>query len=262
MKRNAWVLYAALGVVSALGLSGCASSKYLQLTPVTGDVAHVEGRMVTKAEVDSLVVVASFEREDMEYLAMDIEIKNKSSRPVRVDPVNFRYVALTASEDTLRESHNPALVVARTAADPTAEGERVKSKVAREERRLKTARIINTVLLVATVASDISSSTRRQSVESRFQNRVAHNNAYQLIQAKRVIDHGVFADRMQQYGFETYRWSELALQRTYIEPGESVRGFVYLPKANAAQFIRLNYPVSEQSQVSLVFSQEMVSRKR
>jgi hypothetical protein len=91
---------------------------------------------------------------------------------------------------------------------------------------------------------------------------VAHNNAYQLIQAKRVIDHGVFADRMQQYGFETYRWSELALQRTYIEPGESVRGFVYLPKANAAQFIRLNYPVSEQSQVSLVFSQEMVSRKR
>jgi hypothetical protein len=241
---------------SLLLLTGCAvSNTNLQLTPVTGDVAQLEGRLITKAEVDSVVVVASFEREDMEYLAMDIEIKNLSSRPLNFDPSDFRYVALDANEDTLREARNPQLPVFRFAANPSTEGELVKDKVKREERRIKTAKILNTVLLVAAVASDVSSSTRRQSYDSWARNRIAHNNAYNLIQTKRVIDHATFANRMQQYDFEGYRWKELALHRTYIQPGESVRGFVYLPKTKQATFLRLLYPRPETDGVTLTFMQ-------
>jgi hypothetical protein len=245
---------------SVIALSSCAPTQVLQLTPVTGDVAQLEGRMVTKAEVDSVVVVASFEREDMEYLAMDIEIKNRSSRPLDFDPSNFRYVALDANEDTLRETRNPQLPLFRFAANPVTEGELVKDKVVREERRIKTAKIINTFLLVAAIASDVSSSSRRQGYDSWARNRIAHNNTYNLIQAKRVIDHATFANRMQQYDFESYRWKELALHRTYVQPGESVRGFIYLPKTKAAAFVKLLYPRPETSGVTLTFMQS-VARK-
>lgn len=256
MKTNGLLL------LTALAIGGCASqSTYLQLTPVSGDVARVDGRMVTKAEADSVVVVASFEREDMEYLAMDIEIKNRSSRPIDFDPSRFRYVALNASEDTLRDAKNPNVAVLRFAANPATESELVNDKVAREERRIKTAKIVNTVLLVAVIASDVSSSSRRQSYDGWARNRVAHNNAYNVIQAKRVIDHGTFANRMQRYDFERYRWRELAIRRAYIQPGESVRGFVYLPKAKEAAFLRLLYPMPETGGVSLTFRQEMTKQK-
>lgn len=256
MKPNALLL------LTVLCLGGCASRKtYLQLTPVTGDVARIEGRMVTRAEADSVVVVASFEREDMEYLAMDIEIKNRSGRVIDFDPSNFRYVALDANEDTLYEPRNQMLALFRTAANPTFESELVKDKVDKETRRLKTAKIINTVLLVAAVASDVSSSSRRQSGESWVRNRITHDGMYNMIQAKRVIDHGAFADRMQRYDFESYRWRELALRRTYIQPGESVRGFVYLPKTVQASFIKLLYPMPEAGGVTLTFMQNTTKRK-
>ncbi len=248
--------------LTALTLGGCASStSYLSLTPVTGEVAQIEGRMVTRAESDSLMVVASFEREDMEYLAMDIEIKNRSNQAIDFDPSRFRYVALDANEDTLRDERNASLPVFRFAANPATEVELVKDKVAREERRIKTAKVINTVLLVAAIASDVSSSSRRQDYGSWARNRVAHNNAYNLIQAKRVIDHGVFANRMQQFDFESYRWRELAVHRTYIQPGESVRGFVYLPKAKQAAFLRLIYPMAETGGVTLTFMQTLTKQK-
>jgi len=256
MKTNVLLL------IFALCLGGCASTQtYLQLTPVTGDVARIEGRMVTRAEADSVVVVASFEREDMEYLAMDIEIKNRSSHTIDFDPSNFRYVALDANEDTLHEPRNQMLALFRTAANPSLETELVKDKVARETRRLKTAKIINTVLLVAAVASDVSSSSRRQSGDSWVRNRITHDGMYNLIQAKRVIDHGVFANRMQRYDFESYRWRELALRRAYIQPGESVRGFVYLPKTMQASFIKMLYPMPEANSVTLTFMQSTTKQR-
>ncbi|MCY7358531.1 MAG: hypothetical protein LH609_13945 [Rudanella sp.] len=249
-------------VLVALGLGGCASNAtYLQLTPVTGDVARIDGRMVTRGEADSVVVVASFEREDMEYLAMDIEIKNRSNRAIDFDQSNFRYVALDANEDTLREARNQSMALLRTAANPALETELVKDKVDKEKRRLKTAKIINTVLFVAIVASDVSSSSRRQSGESWVRNRISHDGAYNLIQAKRVIDHGTFANRMQRYDFESYRWRELALRRIYIQPGESVRGFVYLPKAMQASFIKMLYPVPETGGITFTFMQSATKQR-
>ena len=139
--------------------------------------------------------------------------------------------------------------------------ELVKDKVAREKRRLKTAKIINTVLLVAAVASDVSSSSRRQTGETWVRNRITHDGVYNLIQAKRVIDHGTFANRMQRYDFESYRWRELALRRTYIQPGESVRGFVYLPKAMQASYVKMLYPMPETGGITLTFMQSTTKQK-
>lgn len=235
----------------------------LMLQPASGDIATIDGRAVTKAERDSVVVVASFEREEYDYVTLDIEIKNRTVLPLDVNPADFRLVALGAAQDTLADPKTPTVPYLRAAANPGYEAGRVELKQKQEVRRLKTAKIINTVLLVATVASDVSSSSRNRSFGEWRSNRLSHDAAYQVINIKRAADHGSFANRMQRYDYEAYRWRELAMKATTVAPGESVRGLVFLPKMPQAQYIGLTYSAPEQEGVSLLFRQtETIMRGR
>ena len=110
-----------------------------------------------------------------------------------------------------------------------------------EEKRLKTAKVINTILMVAVVASDVSSSSNSRSYREYTTNRVTHGLAYQGLAVKRAIDYSTFANRMQRYDYEEYRWRELALKANTLAPGESVRGFVYFPKVSDARYLAINY---------------------
>ncbi|GAA4414234.1 hypothetical protein GCM10023187_43410 [Nibrella viscosa] len=246
-------------------LSGCAPSVY-QLRPVSGDVALIEGRPVTKAEKDGIVVVASYEKVDMDYVVLDVEVKNKTEQAIDLNPADFSVYVLNRDKDTLTRPNTYQPYI-RQAADPIYEADVVARNQIREEKRLKRARIINTVLLVAVIASDVASTTSRknQTFDQWATNRASHNAAYQAIQLKRMIDHGSFADKMQRYDYEAYRWKQLALKPTTVPAGESVRGFVYLPKTQEAAYLLLNYPTpSENDKVALLFEQrqEKVTHKR
>ena len=118
------------------------------------------------------------------------------------------------------------------------------------------------MLLVAAIASDASSSSRNRSYGEWVGNRVKHDFAYQAIAVKRAVDHGTFANRMQRYDYEEYRWRELALRANTLAPGESVRGFVYLPKVQNANYLAINYTVPEQEAIPLLFSQKLVQQKQ
>lgn len=254
-----WVCIVAMG-----GLSSCATKVY-QLKPVTGDVAQIEGRPTTKAEESGIVVVASYERLDLQYVALDIEVKNKTDRPFDVNPANFEYTALDENQHTVFiTTHSPQKPLMFSAADPVYEADRTVYNREREVKRLKTAKVINTVLLVAAVASDVASSSSRnnQRPERWMQNRITHNNIYSAIQAKRIIDHGMFADRMQRFDYEAYRWKELSMKPATLQPGESVRGLVYLPMSRAAKYMLVNYPVSEHESVMITFQQDWVKVKK
>jgi hypothetical protein len=251
-----------IGLVVGL-LSSCAPTvSTYQLSPVSGDVATIEGRPVTKAEQNGVGVVASFEREDLEFVALDVEIKNHTDHPIEVNPADFHFTALGAAQDTLTDPRNTSIALTRSAADPTYEAGRMGLKRKQEQNRLKKAKIFNTILMVAAIASDVSSSNRSRSYGEYVSNRVAHNVAYQGIAVKRAIDYSTFADRMQRYDYEEYRWRELALKTNTVAPGESVRGFVYLPKVSGARYLAINYIIPEQASVPLLFKQEFVHQKK
>ena len=244
-------------------LAGCAPTvTTYRLEPTSGDIATIDGRSVTKAERNGVGVVASFEREDLDYIALDIEIKNRTDHPIDVNPADFRFVALGAAQDTLADPQNTSRPLARAAANPTYEAARMSLKRKQEEKRLKRAKIINTVLLVAAVASDVSTTSNNRSYREWASNRISHDFAYQAIATKRAVDHGTFTNRMQRYDYEEYRWRELALKANTVAPGESVRGFVYLPKVVNANYLALNYTVPEQASIPLLFKQEYVKEKR
>lgn len=262
MRQRLFSSYRLLLVPVLAGLlSSCTPTQYVQLHPVSGPIAPIDGRLVTKASADSVEVIASFEREDMEFIALDIEFKNHTNNPIDLNPANFQTEWLTDNREPLNLAGRSPV---RQAADPGYELNRTAFKIRKEERRLKTAKILNTVLLVAVIASDITSSSSQRTNRdfgSWASNRIEHDAGYSLIQAKRVIDHGVFADRMQRYQFEEYRWRELALKQTIVQPGESVRGFVYLPKVNEAAFLNLSYPTASGTSISLLFEQTIAKTK-
>jgi hypothetical protein len=244
-----------------LFLSSCAPTQYVQLRPVSGDVGEYQGRSVTKTTADSVEVVASFEREDMEYLALDVEVKNQTDRMLTIDPANFRTTLLDANKQPLAQ---PGMVNFKQAADPDYEAGRMGQKIKQEEARLKRNKIINTVLFVAIVAADVASSTstKRNGREwSRFIN--TQNNlavAFNALQVKRVIDHTSFANTRQRFQFEEYRWRELAMKRADVAPGGSVRGYVYLPKTKGATYLNLTYPTPSGG-LQLLFEQSLTVLK-
>ncbi len=252
----------AAGLVAG-ALSSCAPTvTSYRLEPVSGDVATIEGRSVTKAERNGVGVVASFEREDLEFMALDIEIKNRTDHPIDINPADFHVTALGLAQDTLVDPRNTSLALTRIAADPTYEAGRMGLKRKQEEKRLKRAKVFNTILMVAAVASDVSSSSHSRSYREYANNRVAHNFAYQGIAIKRAVDYTTFANRMQRYDYEEYRWRELALKANILAPGESIRGFVYLPKVQDARYLAINYTLPEQATVPLLFKQELVQQRK
>lgn len=252
----------ALAGLMAATLAGCAPTiTTTQLSPVSGDVATLDGRAVTRAEANGVAVVASFEREDLDYTVLDIEVKNNTDQPIEVDPTDFRFVALGPAQDTLADFSRPGQAM-RVAANPTYEAGRMGLKRKQEEKRLKRAKIFNTILLLAAVASDVSSSSNNRSFQEYANNRVAHNFAYQAIGVKRAVDYGTFANRMQRYDYEEYRWRELSLKTNSVSPGESVRGFVYLPRVSKASYLAITYLRPEMTPVPMLFKQETVREKR
>ncbi len=244
-------------------LSGCSPSVTgYRLEPASGDIATIDGRAVTKAEQNGIEVVASFEREDLEFVALDVEVKNRSDHPIDIDPADFHFAALGAAQDTLTDPRNADRALIGLAADPTYEAGRLNLKRKQEEKRLKRAKVFNTILMVASIASDVSSSSNSRSYREYANQRVAHSVAYQGIAIKRAVDYGTFADRMQRYDYEEYRWRQLALKANTLAPGESVRGFVYLPKTANAHYLAITYSVSEQASIPLLFKQELVQHRK
>lgn len=249
--------------ILAYTLSSCAPTvTSLRLEPASGDIATIDGRAVTKAEQNGVGIVASFEREDLEFVTLDVEIKNHTDHLIEVNPADFHFTALGATQDTLTDPRNTNLALTGSAADPTYEAGRMGFKRKQEEKRLKRAKVFNTILMVAAIASDVSSSSNSRSYREYATNRVAHNAAYQGIAIKRAIDYSTFANRMQRYDYEEYRWRELALKANTLAPGESVRGFVYLPKITSANYLAIMYSVTEQASVPLLFKQELVQQKK
>ena len=244
-------------------LSSCAPTlTSYRLEPASGDIATIDGRPVTKVAQNDVEVVASFEREDLEFVTLDVEVKNRTDHSIEVNPADFHVVALNSVQDTLSDPQHIGLALSGSAADPTYEAGRLELKRKQEEKRLKRAKVFNTILMVAAIASDVSSSSNSRSYREYANQRVTHSMAYQGIAIKRAIDYGTFADRMQRYDYEEYRWRQLALKANTLASGESVRGFIYLPKMANATYLAVTYAIPEQVSVPLLFKQELVQQPK
>lgn len=259
MKNTVNLLFCA----SLLWLVGCTPSFY-HLRPASGDIAWIEGREVTRVEKNGVVLVASYEFEDPNHLVLDVEIKNRTAAPLLVDPNDFFYFPFESKGDTLRNKYNHFYASTYRAADPEQKIEQATLDIKRQKQRLIASSILNGVLLAATIASDIHSSNRNdRSWVHRANNRYAHAQAYNFIIQKQIADVHLQKARTEQLQHERGNWQEMALRKTTLPVGESVRGLLFLPKDSRASYLWLNYETpADSTAMQVKFLQEKVKPNR
>lgn len=254
------ILYLALTACLAT-FTGC-STHFYQLRPASGDIAWIEGREVTRIEQNGVVLVASYEFEDPHHMVLDVEVKNRSQAPILVDPNDFFYLPFGQQDDTLRNERNSLYASLYRATDPEEKIQQAALDIKREKQRLVASSIFNGVLLIATIASDIHSSKNDRSWQQRTNSQYAHAQAYNFIIQKQIADVNLQKVRTNQLAHERDNWQELALRKTTLPVGESVRGLLFLPKDTKASYLLLNYESpADSTTMKLKFLQEKIKAK-
>lgn len=244
---------------SLVWLASCTPNFY-HLRPASGDIAWIEGREVTRVEQNGVVLVASYEFEDPHHLVLDVEIKNRTTAPLLVDPNDFTYFPFGEKGDTLRKKSSSPYASTYRATNPEQKIEQATLEIKRQKQRLVAASIFNGVMLVATIASDIHSSNRNdRSWQQRANNRYNHAQAYNFIIQKQIADVRLQKIRTDQLQHERANWQDMALRKTTLPVGESVRGLLFLPKDTRASYLWLNYETpTDSTNLRVKFLQEKI----
>lgn len=198
-----------MGAVLALAaVPGCAPSVYLAMQPEQGSGVWQDGRERTRTTQDSLVVDIGFVRYEGSTMVFDVDIQNQSGRAVLVAPEQFTYVPAA----TILRPPNTMLPYFRevvTAINP--------------EQKLDG--------LTAAVAYNVRQSERPMilaSPEYGQQYRIEHNLAAARVQEKK--------QEVEQH----------ILRKNTLAPGQGIRGYVYFPRRDQADVLRLKLPLRVQ----------------
>ena len=244
-------------VVAALLMTSCAIMPTTTvLRPISGQIATIDGRDVTKDIQNDIQVVASYEGPFFDYYLFDIEVKNKTSQPWTLYPADFYGQSVRIQKDGTKSNYFTHL----DAIDPRQRMGEVELSMKRAKRRRTVNTIVNVGLMVGSVA--LATSGRNHSQRDYWQRNAQLNATSQLIWTKQFIDNERYNKMMYRLTNEKGLLQTDALAETTIQPGQSARGLLLIkadPKANS---INLLYPVSDAANITFEFEQQAVKPRR
>jgi hypothetical protein len=210
-------------------------------------------------------------------LVFNADYRNLSNRSVVIDPVTFRYEAarqpapVPAPGTRLPKLKPGAVVPAAQAAaamhlplpllppvpvvaiNPEPEITELQDRADHHAARASRVDWLGVALAVGSVALDVSSIGKRET-QAQFQARAAVQNgivAYQVASTANKVQHAVSAEVLAG---QAERLRDFALRKVTLAPGEQVRGYLYFPRYDAADELKLTVPLGRQ-QVPLRFLQ-------
>jgi len=270
--RYAYRLLAPLLAVATLG---CAPSYLLGVQPAQPHTLFASGQPAAEAAADSVALRLNFLGYEPEYLVFNAEYYNDSRRPVDIMPTAFAYAPVREAgvvPPTQRIRHGervPAAVAAATqhlpwpvlpptplaALDPEPHIVQLQDGASHEARKASRTDWVSIALFAVALGTDIASTTRRRpETFDQAQTRATIHNvawAYQAISTANRVRHAATAEALAQ---RAQLLSEYALRRVVLQPGQRVRGYVYLPRFDHADGLQILAPVG-QRQVALSFVQ-------
>jgi hypothetical protein len=199
--------------------AGCATpAPVIRLAPrVNDDVVWVAGRAAVTHEKQGVRVAAAFDRQDEHFLALRVEVENFGEAPVEVDPDNMTYSTCTG---TARATCRPPDYVV----DPEGRLFALDARRARERAAARNDRNAAAPLMLLGAAADLGSAASGEPSSAT----PAIASEAEAVDARhaRVIS-GVEAEKQA--------WSDAALRRTTLFPGQILVGTVYVPSDSHAR---------------------------
>ena len=264
-----------LAPLLAIAATGCAPSYLLGVQPAQPHTLFASGQPTAEAAADSVALRLNFLGYEPEYLVFNAEYRNDSGRPIAIEPTAFAYAPLREAgvvPPTQRIRHGervPAAVAAATqqlpwpalppapltALDPEPQILQLQAGANHEAQKASRPDWVSLALFAVVLGTDIASTTRRrpETIDQAQMRAVIHNAAwaYQAVSSANRVRHAVTAEVLAQRAGQL---SEYALRRVILQPGQQVRGYVYLPRFDHADGLQVLAPVGRQ-QVVLSFVQ-------
>ena len=232
--RSVRKLVAALTL--AVALPACGPSYFLTMHPSSGSGTWANGAEIARQQHDSLEVRLSFVRYEASRLVFEAELRNRSGRDFTVSPTDF-YVQPVATQP-VASTAAAALPGRLPAFDPEPSIQELHQRIeaeAAEATKVSTAEVLTGLSHTVENVAAIKKKETREQVNAR-ENRQQNENASFDSQRLRA------AAAAEQHRAQLAELQGQALRRTTIETGRAVHGYVYFPRADMADIIRVSAP--------------------
>jgi len=210
--------------VLGLGLVGCATpAPIVRLNPDSANVFWVSGRPSVALDNAGVRVASAFEHQDGNNLALRVEILNQTPARLDIGPQDITYSVCRSQ-----------LTVSCTPSQHIIDPEQMLNDLDVAQSRT-TAEAANTAALDGTLTilaavGDVSAHHGGDNTAVAVQNAQADAASYDSTQAS--------------IGFQQRLWSNKALRRNTLEPGQGTSGLVFIPINMQAGFVWLQVTIA------------------
>jgi|UPI00040A64EF hypothetical protein len=234
-------------------MSACTSTQRpLQLMPIADHSVVIDGKTVVKDEKDSVKLVVSFNGKFNEYMAFDTEIFNLSSKDMFTSPTHFQLIPLNENMSPIMADSISPIVL--EGVEPREKMNDTNYQMALQDKKLKQAKVLNTVLFIGGIVA-MASSSGRSSRHDRYSTGMELGNAMvQFASVKRIIDHENYYSNMDRLHNERRTWSEQGFNSNTLSAHTSLRGDVFVPIFKNAKYVQLVYKLPN-NEITFLFEQ-------
>jgi hypothetical protein len=238
-------------------LFSCATTNIMLLRPVEQESVFDGGKQIVKQEKDGLKIVASYDGRFEKYMVFDVEVFNNTNQPLTISPKDFTFIPLDENKQNL-VSVDGKYIYSYQGIEPQQEINYIQHEIANQEAKIKRARVVNTILFVGGIVALIAGSSGRS--ESAWRTAQLGETVVQVAQVKRIIDHTNYYSKMDKLNREGKVWSQENFRTSVLQPGQSMRGGVFLESNSRAKFVQLSYK-TENEPITFMFEQWFEQRR-
>ncbi len=235
----------------------CTTTTVMRLRPVNHESIFDGGKQIVKQEKDGVKIVASYDGRFEKYMVFDVEVFNNTSQPLTISPKNFTFTPLDENRQNL-VSADGKYVYSYQGIEPEQQINYVQHEIVKQEAKIKRARVVNTVLFVGGIIALIAGSSGRS--EGAWRTAQLGETVVQVAQVKRIIDHTNYYSKMDKLNREGQLWSQENFRTSTLQPGQSMRGGVFLETNSRAKFVQLSYKI-DSAPINFLFEQWFEKRR-
>lgn len=245
-KIVATIRLAVVGMTCGLLLAACSPSYFMITKPSQHSGLWPSGYARSKSQTaDSVVVRLGFVRYEQQELVFEVDIRNESNRSVLVAPETFYYLPIATMPivSVASAANFPPRVAA---INPEPRLEQLAARLAEETNLATKVSLWELFTTVSNLAENTPSNKKKKETELQVQEREERHHQVSVYFNEQREFHAVQADKL----FELKQKLEYRLLcTTTLEPGQRTRGYVYFPRTDAANLLRVvaslaNHPVT------------------
>ena len=226
---------AALAVASAL--TACGPSYFLTMHPRTGSGMWADGFETARQLHDSVDVRLSFVRYEADRMVFEVDFHNNTRRPLTVGPTDFSFQPV-ATQPVASTAAAPSLPSRLSAVDPEPHIQGLTSQVA-QESETATKVTTNEVLTSLSHAVEDLAALKKKETKEQVQAREVRQQSENDTFTRQRLEAAAAAD---QHRAQLDELRHQSLRRNTLEPGQRLRGYVYFPRVDLADVIRVSAP--------------------